>query len=185
MLLTHLSLTNFRAFTRLDIEIPRRILLLVGDNAQGKTSLLEAIYFLATFSSFHTQTDRQLISFLASTESLAVTRITAQIEKASKTSKLEVRLIQENGGNGGWRLRKEILVDGTKRNIHESLGQLNAVIFLPQMMRILEGAPEDRRRYINSVISQIMPGYAQALSDYAKALEQRNALVKIAIRTGR
>jgi DNA replication and repair protein RecF len=179
LLLTHLSLTNFRAFTRLDIEIPRRILLLVGDNAQGKTSLLEAIYFLATFSSFHTQTDRQLISFLASTESLAVTRITAQIEKAAITSKLEVRLIQENGGNGGWRLRKEILVDGTKRNIHESLGQLNAVIFLPQMMRILEGAPEDRRRYINSVISQIMPGYAQALSDYAKALEQRNALLKL------
>lgn len=161
------------------MDIPRRILLLVGDNAQGKTSLLEAIYFLATFTSFHTQSDRQLISFLAGNESLAVTRITAQIKKKAKDNKLEVRLIQENGGNGGWRLRKEILVDGIKRNVHEALGQLNAVIFLPQMMRILEGSPDERRRYINSVISQIMPGYAQALSDYAKALEQRNALLKL------
>ncbi len=60
MHLKHLSLTNFRSFTRLDVELPRRILLLIGDNAQGKTSLLEAIFYLATFSSFHTQTDRQL-----------------------------------------------------------------------------------------------------------------------------
>ena len=179
MHITHLSLTNFRAFSRLDMEIPRRILLLVGDNAQGKTSLLEAIYFLATFSSFHTQSDRQLISFLAGSESLAVTRITAKIKKEAKECKMEVRLIQENGGNGSWRLRKEILVDGIKRSVQEALGQVNAVIFLPQMMRILEGSPDERRRYINSVISQIMPGYAQALSDYTKALEQRNALLKL------
>jgi len=182
--LTHLSLTNFRAFSRLDMDIPRRILLLVGDNAQGKTSLLEAIYFLATFSSFHTPSDRQLISFLASAGELAVTRITAQIQKEKKTTKLEVRLIQENGGNGGWRLRKEILVDGSKRSMHEALGQLNAVIFLPQMMRILEGSPDDRRRYINTVISQIMPGYAQALNDYSKALDQRNALLKLLAERG-
>lgn len=82
MRITHLSLTNFRAFTRLDIEFPRRILLLIGDNAQGKTSLLEAIFYLATFSSFHTQTDRQLVSFHTGGESLAVARIVAEIEKS-------------------------------------------------------------------------------------------------------
>ena len=65
MYLTHLSLTNFRAFSRLDMDVPRRTLLLVGDNAQGKTSVLEAIYYLATFTSFHAQNDRQLINFLA------------------------------------------------------------------------------------------------------------------------
>jgi len=74
MRLNHLSLTNFRLFSRLDMDMPRRILLLVGSNAQGKTSLLEAMYYLSTFSSFHAQTARQLINFLAGQESFAVGR---------------------------------------------------------------------------------------------------------------
>ena len=71
MYLTRLSLTNFRAFTRLDMDVPRRLLLLVGDNAQGKTSVLEAVYYLATFTSLQAQADRQLINFLASSEAMA------------------------------------------------------------------------------------------------------------------
>jgi len=177
--ITRLSLTNFRAFTRLDIEFPRRILLLIGDNAQGKTSLLEAIFYLATFSSFHTQTDRQLVSFHTGGESLAVARIVAEIEKKAKSTKLEVRLILENGTNGSPRLHKEILVDGIRRKTVEALGQLNAVIFLPQMMRILEGSPEDRRRYINMVLSQVIPGYGEALTVYSRVMDQRNALLKL------
>ena len=68
MYLKHLSLTNFRNFTRLDIDLPRRVVLLVGSNAQGKTSVLEAIYFLAAFTSFQTHTDRQLVNFIAARE---------------------------------------------------------------------------------------------------------------------
>ena len=68
MHLTHISLTNFRSFSRLDMDVPRRILLLVGANAQGKTSLLEAIYYMATFTSFHAQNDRQLVNFIAARE---------------------------------------------------------------------------------------------------------------------
>ena len=177
MRLKRLSLTNFRSFTRLDVELPGRILLLLGDNAQGKTSLLEAIFYLATFSSFHTQTDRQLVSFSASEESMQVARIVAEVEKTNKTIRMEIRLILEEGVNSSPRLRKEILVDGVKRKAVEALGEVNAVIFLPQMMRILEGSPEDRRRYINMVLSQVIPGYGQALSLYARALEQRNALL--------
>jgi DNA replication and repair protein RecF len=58
MYLKHLSLTNFRNFARLDVDIPRRVVVLVGSNAQGKTSVLEAIYFLAAFTSFQTHADR-------------------------------------------------------------------------------------------------------------------------------
>lgn len=184
MRLKRLSLTNFRSFTRLDVDLPGRILLLIGDNAQGKTSLLEAIFYLATFSSFHTQTDRQLVSFSASEESMRVARIVAEVEKANKTIRMEIRLILEEGVNSSPRLRKEILVDGVKRKAVEALGEVNAVIFLPQMMRILEGSPEDRRRYINMVLSQIIPGYGQALSHYARALEQRNALLKLLAERG-
>jgi DNA replication and repair protein RecF len=176
--LTHLSLTNFRAFARLDMDVPRRILLLVGNNAQGKTSLLEAVYYLATFSSFHAQSDRQLINFLAKGDDLIVARVVIQFQRNNLPHKLEVRLIQENAGNGSMRTRKEILVDGVKRSAQDALGHFNAVIFLPQMMRIIEEGPEERRRYLNLAISQIMPGYAQALSEYNQVVTQRNALLK-------
>jgi DNA replication and repair protein RecF len=178
MHLTHLSLTNFRAFSRLDIDLPGRILLLVGNNAQGKTSLLEAVYYLATFSSFHAQNDRQLINFIAGQDSQAVSRLVADYQNGSHKHRLEVRLIQDAVGANGSRLRKDILVDGVKRSANEALGKFTAVIFLPQMTRILEGSPEERRRYLNLAISQAVPGYAQALSEYAQAISQRNALLK-------
>lgn len=178
MHLTHLSLTNFRAFTRLDMDLPGRILLLVGDNAQGKTSLLEAVYFLATLSSFHAQNDRQLINFLAAQAPQAVSRLVADYQSGTNKHRLEVRLIQDAVGANGTRLRKEILVDGVKRSATEALGKFTAVILLPQMTRILEGGPEERRRYLNLAISQAVPGYAQALTDYAQAISQRNALLK-------
>lgn len=183
MYLTHLSLTNFRAFTRLDMEIPRRTLLLVGDNAQGKTSVLEAIYYLATFTSFHAQSDRQLINFLAASDALAVGRLVAAYQRGPARHQLEVRLIQEANG-AGVRFRKEILLDGVKRTAQEATGHFSAVIFLPQMTRIVEGSPEERRRYLNLALAQVVPGYAQALSDYTRALEQRNALLKLLAERG-
>ncbi len=177
MYLTHLSLTNFRSFTRLDMDIPRRTLLLIGDNAQGKTSVLESIYYLATFTSFQAQADRQLINFLAARDPLAVGRLVAEYQRGPAHHHLEVRLIQEMNG-AGTRFRKEILLDGVKRTAHEATGHFTAVIFLPQMTRIIDGSPEERRRYLNLALAQVVPGYAQALSDYTRALEQRNALLK-------
>lgn len=178
MYLTRLSLTNFRIYSRLDIDVPRRVTLLVGDNGQGKTTVLEAIYFLSTFTSFQASVDRQLISFSASAEPLAVARIVAEFVRADQPQKMEIRIIQESNGNGGLRSRKEILVNNIKRSAQESVGFFNSVLFLPQMMRILEGGPDERRRYLNLMISQAIPGYAQALRDYHQAVTQRNALLK-------
>ncbi len=178
MYLTHLSLTQFRSFSRLDMDVPRRILLLVGDNAQGKTSLLEAVYFLATFTSSHASHDRQLINFLAGAQELAVARLVANYQRGGREHRLEVRLIQDAVGGNGSRLRKEILLDGVKRSMAEALGSFNAVLFLPQMTRIIEGGPDERRRYINLTLSQIVSGYGQALSEYAQVVSQRNALLK-------
>lgn len=186
MFLTHLSLTNFRNFARLDVEMPRGQLLFVGDNAQGKTSLLEAVYFLATFSSFHASHERQLINFYVSKEPLSVARIVGQFTHGSYTDqissnrshRLEVRIIQEENGNGTPRVRKEILLDGVKKKMGEALGNFNATIFLPQMLRIIEGAPEDRRRYLNLAMVQALPNYAEILSQYHQVLSRRNALLK-------
>ena len=110
MHITHLSLTDFRNFSRLDVDVPMGASLLLGDNAQGKTSLLEAIYYLAAFTSFHASSDRQLVNFIAGKKALAVGRIVADYVRGGKSHRLEVRIIQENNGNhGGSRLRKEIL----------------------------------------------------------------------------
>jgi len=178
MQLKHLSLTNFRNFARLDIDIPRRVVLLVGNNAQGKTSILEAIYFLASFTSFQTNIDRQLVNFHEAKNSLAVARLVAEYERGKKKHKLEARLILEPTGINGQRLRKEILLDGAKKQMNEVIGHFNAVIFVPQMSQIVEGGPDERRRYLNLALAQAVPAYAGILSEYSQALSQRNALLK-------
>ena len=179
MYLTHLSLTNFRSFARLDMEIPRRVVLLTGDNAQGKTSVLEAIYFLAAFTSFQTHTDRQLVNFIEARKSLAVGRLVAEYVRGPSKHRLEVRLVLEAvGPTTGQRLRKEILLDGVKRPLAEVIGHFNAVVFVAQMTQIIEGGPEARRRYLNLALSQSVQGYARQLSEYGEALTQRNALLK-------
>lgn len=178
MHLKHLSLTNFRSLTRLDAELPRRALVLTGGNAQGKTSVLEAIYFLAAFTSFQTSTDRQMVNFCEAQNPLAVTRLVADYQRGKTKHRLEARLILEPTGANGQRLRKEILLDGAKRNVNDAIGHFNAVIFVPQMSQIIEGGPEERRRYLNLALSQAVPAHAQVLSDYSQALSQRNALLK-------
>ena len=179
MRLTHLSLTNFRNFTRLDMDVPGGTVLVVGDNAQGKTSLLEAVYYLATLDSFHASHDRQLIHFLAAREPLAVARIVAGFQRAGKQHRLEVRIIQEaNGFNGSSHVRKEVLLDEVKLKANQAVGQFKAVLFLPQMLRVVDGSPDERRRYLNLVLVQVLNHYAEALSEYNKALTQRNALLK-------
>ncbi len=184
MHLQHLSLTNFRNFARLDIDLPRRTLLLVGSNAQGKTSLLEAIYYLASFTSFQTHTDRQLVNFVEARNSLAVTRLVGDYERRDKRHRIEVRLILEPIGITGQRLRKEVLLDGVKRPLHEVVGHFNAVIFVPQMSQIIEGGPHDRRHYLNLALAQAVPPYAGVLNEYNQALAQRNALLKTLSESG-
>ncbi len=193
MYLTHLSLHNFRNFSRLDLEVPTGPTLLVGANAQGKTSLLEAIYYLSTFLSFHAANDRQLINFLAIKEQQPVARIVADFHlnqteppgapgtrsRRAESHRIEVRVIQESNGFGGTpRLRKEVLLDGLKRRVSEVVGRFNAVLFLPQMLQVIEGSPEERRRYLNLALAQVHPHYAPTLSEYRNALSQRNALLK-------
>ena len=178
MYLKHLSLTNFRNFARLDVNLPRRVVVLVGSNAQGKTSVLEAIYFLAAFTSFQTHTDRQIVNFRAAREPLAVTRLVAEYQRGKASHRLEARLILEPTGINGQRLRKEILLDGVKRTASEVIGHFNAVIFVPQMSQIIEGAPEDRRHHLNLSLAQAIPAYTRVLGDYSQALSQRNALLK-------
>jgi len=180
MYLNHLSLTNFRKFARLDIDLPKQVVLLSGDNAQGKTTILESIYFLAAFTSFQTHSDRQVVNLNeVSRDSLTVARLVAEYRREQRRHRIEVRIILEPVGVlNGQRLRKEILLDGVKKPASEIFGHFNAVIFVPQMSQIIEGPPEERRRYLNLALAQSVPAYAHVLSEYNQALTQRNALLK-------
>jgi DNA replication and repair protein RecF len=178
MQLNRLSLTNFRNIARMDIDIPKGTILILGKNAQGKTSVLESIYFMATLTSFHASSDRQLINLVAAREKLAVTRIVGEYTKGGHDHSMEIRIIKENTTNGTQRTRKEVLIDGVKKQAREAIGHFNAVLFLPQMMQVVEGSPEERRRYLNLALSQVIPNYANSLSEYRKVLSQRNALLK-------
>lgn len=180
MYLTRLSLNNFRVFSRLELDFPRRVILFHGANAQGKTTILESVAFLALFTSFSASADRQLLNFnLPVSEPVKVGRIVGEFERAGRKNTLEVRLIQEpNGGNGSSRFRKEALLNGVIRRFSDLYGQFNAVTFIPQMAKIIEGGPADRRRYLDEILCQIEPGYSKHLLRYSQVMTRRNALLK-------
>ncbi|NOQ38712.1 MAG: DNA replication and repair protein RecF [Anaerolineales bacterium] len=178
MYLTHLSLTDFRIFSRFDQDVPQNALILVGDNAQGKTSLLEAVYYLSALDSFQASNSAELINFSALQNDLAVCRIVADYRKGEKNHHLEIRIIRDTMSNGNASIRKEVLLDGSQIKINSVIGHFNAVLFLPHMLQIATGSPQRRRHYLNLTISQVDPRFNEALSEYNKALTQRNALLK-------
>ncbi len=179
MYLKTLSLTNFRSFQKLDVNLPQGTILIEGNNAQGKTTILEAIYFLSTFTSLHTHSDRELINFIESKNPLAVSRIKAEFVTNHEIShEIEVRLIQQQNNLSAPSLRKEVLIDGAKKRASQTIGLFSAVFFIPQMMRILDGSPSERRRYIDMAIAQTNPYYAPFLNQYNKLLTRKNATLK-------
>jgi DNA replication and repair protein RecF len=178
MFLTHLSLTDFRIFSRFDQDVPRSSLILVGGNAQGKTSLLEAVYYLSTLDSFQASQSTDLINFSALQNDLAVCRIIGEYQKGTKSHRLEIRIIREYLSNGKPNVRKEVLLDGSKVKINAAIGHFNAVLFLPQMLQIATGSPRKRRHYLNLTLAQVDSRYTESLSEFNKALTQRNALLK-------
>jgi DNA replication and repair protein RecF len=180
MRVAHLSLTNFRNYTRLEVDLPPGPLILVGRNAQGKTSLLEAIYYLATAESPHASHDRQLIHWLAlRNDPRPYLKIVAEVHTASEIRRVEVRIESEEvGAAREQRIKKTVLINGLKRRVGDLHGAVNVVLFLPQHMALVEGSPSDRRHYLDTTLCQIDPLYALALGEYQKILSQRNALLK-------
>lgn len=186
MLLTQLALSHFRNYSHLEIEFAQGITLLHGNNAQGKTNLLEAIFFLATARSPHAGAERELIHWGAASEPIPFARLNAQVLRGSgQTVELEIVLVtsQEREtdtarGNAFARVSKRIKVNGVNKRALDLLGNLNVVLFLPEDLDIVFGSPGERRRYLDTTLAQIDAKYSRALSQYAQVLEQRNALLK-------
>ena len=185
MYIRHLSLTNFRNYTRLELALPARVVLLHGANAQGKTNLLEAIYYLATSRSPQTVTDRELINWIADQEEMVpYARLTTEVMRAGRSRQIEIVLQKEPVGGGDpssedrMRLRKQIRVDKAKRRALDLVGQVNVVLFMPQDMALVDGPPSGRRRYLDVALCQVDPAYCRALSRYNRVLAERNALLR-------
>jgi DNA replication and repair protein RecF len=177
MHIEHLSLTNFRNYARLELSLPATSpIVLHGANAQGKTSLLEAIYYLTTAKSPYTTTDRQLIHWRTETEFLPFARLSAEVtSRKSSLARLEITLALEGEGA---RMRKVIKLNGVEKRVMDIVGLVNVVLFLPQDLTLVEGAPSDRRRFMDNTLGQIDAEYLQALDTYERVLPQRNALLR-------
>ncbi|MBS7262272.1 MAG: DNA replication/repair protein RecF [Eubacteriales bacterium] len=168
---------NFRNYEQLYLPLKNELTVLSGANAQGKTNVLEAVFFCCTARSHRTKHERDLIRIpalgadpAAKPEPSASAYLRAEAEARDGRHRVEVRI-----GAGG----KSILVNGLPvRKVGELLGQINCVMFSPEDLSLVKDGPDKRRRFIDIEISQIKKTYYYALQKYYSALDQRNKLLK-------
>ena len=179
MRLDHLSLTNFRNYARLEFNLPSECpVVLCGENAQGKTSALEAIYYLATSSSPYTTSDRQLIHWRTEGDPIPFARLSAELSNLRGAyHKLDITLMLDMS-SGAPRFKKSVKLNNVEKRVMDVVGMLNVVLFLPQDLSLVEGSPNDRRRFMNATLTQVDVDYFLALNEYEKILPQRNALLR-------
>lgn len=167
MLLDHIVLRNFRNYIDCEANFPKPVILIVGGNAQGKTSLLEAIYFLCTAESHRATHDAELIRHHESGFYLKGILRNGSDDVTSLEAMKRAR--------GQFKLKKNGVLQ-TKRS--EWIGQFNAVFFSPESLTLVKGGPSERRRFLDLLISQIDTEYLKSLQAYNFVLKQRNELLK-------
>ena len=178
--LKHLSLANFRNYVRLEREFPPGIILIQGENAQGKTNLLEAIYYLATARSPYATADRELINWLAEEEDLTFARLVGQMQKDDTLQRLEITLLKEPSPANTYSLKKQIRINGVPKRVLDLIGQLNVV------ERILLGQriAEERERILLGTDDQprhTAVGLSQLTEDSGRRAQQPGALVGVRV----
>lgn len=177
--LSHLSLTNFRNYSRLEMELSPGITLLQGENAQGKTSFLEAMAYLSTSRSLLAGAERELVNWMAWEEPLPYARLLGDLLSSGRKQRVEITLMQVGeSGAGSPQLRKEVRINGVAKRAIDLVGQMPTVVFLPQDIDLIAGSPSVRRRYLDIALCQMHGDYCRSLGAYNKVLQQRNALLK-------
>jgi DNA replication and repair protein RecF len=168
--LKHLALRHFRNLGVQELEVPDEGFALVGDNAQGKTNVLEAVYYLETFRSFRGARDDQLVAFDED-----VFRLVARAEADEPGREpVEVAAAFERKGR-----RKKVTVDGLEPDrLSGALGRLGVVVFSPADVLLVNDGPGERRRFLDMVLSLNERGYLAALQQYRHTLSQRNAALR-------
>lgn len=178
MHLRKLELDEFRSFRRLNLEIAPHGFRLIGANASGKSTLLEAIAMLATTRSPRTSAERELANW-RSGEELAVppyTRMHGVFDRLDGRHAIDIGITVDERSGGA--LRKQVRIDERAVRAVDAVGQFNTVLFSPEDVDLISGPPAARRRYLDMAISQASRPYLQALSRFNKVLEQRNSLLR-------
>ena len=183
MLIRRLELTNFRNYRSLDIDLPPGLVLLIGENAQGKSNLLEALYLLSTTRSTRASVEAELINWSAGEDGSAVARVLATAERGPGRARgaplqVEAAIAAASPGVEGGRAGKRLRVNGVPRRASDVVGQIPAVLFTTHDMDLVSGPPSLRRRYLDITLSQVDHNYLRALQRYNRILLQRNALLR-------
>lgn len=190
MHITHLSLTNFRNYRHLDLEMPAGPVVVQGDNAQGKTNLLESVYLLAATRSHRATSDAELVCRDARDEDVPVARVSAGAWRVVGEVRLEIALRGDRAGLAGaageidpvhsWvALKKQFRVNGIARRATDLVGQINVVMFTAQDIELATGKSALCRRYLDLVNCQLDRVYLRSLQRYQKVLVQRNHLLRL------
>ena len=165
MYLSKLSLKNFRNYSQLDIQLNPGLTILTGENAQGKTNLLEAIFLLSLAKSHRTNHDIDMIQWGSD---YAI--IQGNVKKNSYEIPLEIQLSKKG------KIAKFNYQDQAK--LSQFIGKLNVVLFAPEDMQLIKGSPSLRRQFIDAELGQAQPLYLQSLLQYHRLLKQRNTYLK-------
>lgn len=160
MYIERIKLNNFRNYKQLDLELNKNLNIIYGDNAQGKTNILESIFLCSFGKSFRTTKEKEMIMF---NEDKCLVEVYYQ--KSDRDGKIKIEI-----GN-----KKQISLNGIKlKKLSELLGNMNIVIFTPEDINILKEGPVKRRRFLDIMIGQLRPNYVYNLNMYLKTIEQRN-----------
>ena len=166
MVINNLALNNYRNYLSEEISFSEGINILYGDNAQGKTNILEAIYMLATTKSHRTSKDKEIIN-LGFDEG----HIKASVNKRCINYRIDMHL-RKNKSKG-------VAIDQVPvRKTSQLMGMVNVVLFSPEDLDIIKDGPSERRRFIDMELCQLNKIYYSNLSNYNKILNQRNNLLK-------
>ena len=181
--LSRLRLTNFRNLTHLDVGLSPGVTVYYGPNAQGKTTLLEAVYLLCIARSFRAENEREVVNFDAA-KAGEQALVDGTIEKSGQRLRVIVgyqptqRVGQDNDGLT-YNVRKEIRVNRLRRTAGELIGEVNAVLFSAADIDLVQGSPSGRRRFLDILLSQADPAYLKGLQRYQRVVQQRNQLLRL------
>ena len=164
MIIKKIKLQNYRNIENIEIFPHENINVLYGENAQGKTNIVEAIWLFTGAKSFRTNKDSELVSFNEKNAVLEMDFLSEGIEKNAKITINEKRCAEING--------KKI------KSFLDFAGIFNAIIFSPQDISIVTDSPSVRRRFLDIAIGQLYPKYIKILRDYNRAIIQRNNIIK-------
>ena len=160
MQINQINLINFRNYNEQIINLNPHINVFYGNNAQGKTNILESIFLCGFGKSFRTSKEKEMIQL-----GKEYTQVELQYQKSDRSGKIKIILAN----------KKQIEVNGVKiKKLSELVGNLNLVIFTPDDIQILKNGPAERRRFLDMMIGQLRPNYVYTLNLYLKTLEQRN-----------